>query len=172
MQLPQRKIIRRKKYDYTSWWIYFVTINTKHREHFFGTIKHGIVWLSSQWILCYRSIQALPTIRETLTLYEYIVMPDHIHLMFHVREGIHPPSLTNGTANAVPYTKQSLWSIIGNFKSMVTRQCNQQWLPFSQQRSYHDRVVRDEKEWYHISNYIMHNPKNWCHEISRNHTKK
>jgi len=39
--LPQRKVIRRKGYDYTSEETYFITICTKDREQYFGKIKDG-----------------------------------------------------------------------------------------------------------------------------------
>lgn len=32
---------------------------------------------------------------------------------------------------------------------------------FRWQRSFYDRVIRDEKEGERITNYIVNNPKNW-----------
>lgn len=160
MSYKQRISPRRKKYDYTSWWTYFITINTKHREYFFGEIRKQQIILSPQWNICNECIMQLPIIRKTITLHEYVIMPNHLHLLFHVREGIHPPTHRNGTAKADPYTNQSLWSIIWNLKAMITRQCNQNNLPFARQRSYHDHIVRNKQSFTRISHYIRTNPSN------------
>jgi hypothetical protein len=29
------------------------------------------------------------------------------------------------------------------------------------QRSFHDRIIRDEVELFHVRNYIRNNPQNW-----------
>jgi len=157
---------RRDKYDYGSPWTYFVTICTHERKHLFGEIKKGIMCLNNIGKIVDESITLLPEIRKTIILFERMVMPNHIHLLFHmsanniplVGAGIHQPEW----ADAHPYglaRGQTLSSVIGNFKAMITRKCNQQSLPFTRQRSYHDRILRDQREFDVIKYYIQTNPQ-------------
>ena len=160
-----RKSPRRKTYDYSSSWTYFVTICTKNMQHYFWEIEHQQINFSKQWIICQAAILSLPYIRNTIQLFESVVMPNHIHLLFHmqnpneyVQASIHSPE---ETVNTVSYTNQTLWSVIWNLKAMITRKCNEQNLPFTWHRSYHDHIVRNERAFHSISHYIRNNQKNW-----------
>jgi REP element-mobilizing transposase RayT len=61
-------------------------------------------------------------------------------------------------------TKELLPLIIHQFKSSVTRQGKRFFphLPFGWQRSYHDRVIRNETELEEIREYIINNPLKWA----------
>jgi REP element-mobilizing transposase RayT len=70
---------RLQTWDYSSEGLYFVTICTFDREHFFGEIKNGKMVLSeigeivaSEWV-------KTPAIRPdmNLELGEFVVMPNH-----------------------------------------------------------------------------------------------
>jgi len=60
--------------------------------------------------------------------------------------------------------RQSVSSIVGSFKSAVTKRINQQrgtpgasvW-----QRNYYEHIVRNEEEWRRIAAYIRNNPSRW-----------
>ena len=64
-------------------------------------------------------------------------------------------------------TSKSLGSFVCGFKSSVTKQINtlrktpgkSVW-----QRNYYDHIIRDEKDYYQISEYIVCNPENWAHD--------
>jgi putative transposase len=63
----------------------------------------------------------------------------------------------------------SLSVIIRNYKSTVKRWCNENgFLIFKWQRSFHDRIIRDEKSLFHIRQYIRNNPAKWLAR-SENH---
>jgi len=63
--------------------------------------------------------------------------------------------------------------IIGSYKSLVTKECleifkqKMSWInptPYMGkiwQRNYHEHIIRNEKEYLLISNYILNNPLNW-----------
>ncbi len=61
----------------------------------------------------------------------------------------------------------SLGSIMAGFKSAATKRINQMrgtpgnpvW-----QRNYYDRVIRDEREWADIRDYILTNPSTWAED--------
>jgi REP element-mobilizing transposase RayT len=77
-------------------------------------------------------------------LYEFVVMPDHIHAIIEITEVAH-----------------SLPAILGSFKSAVTRICRQRNLidghPFWQ-RGYFEHIVRTEKSLLRLRQYILDNP--------------
>ena len=58
----------------------------------------------------------------------------------------------------------SLGSIIGQFKSLVTKRINRlrntPGVPVWQ-RNYYEHIIRNEKELNEIRDYIIHNPTNW-----------
>ena len=52
-------------------------------------------------------------------------------------------------------------TIIRSYKSAVTKYCNRLELPFAWQSRFHDHIIRDEKSFHRISEYIINNPLNW-----------
>lgn len=57
--------------------------------------------------------------------------------------------------------KNSISSIIGGYKSAVTKNANRLKYKFSWQTRFHDHIIRDDRSFQNISNYIINNPKNW-----------
>jgi REP element-mobilizing transposase RayT len=164
----QRKSPRWKEYDYTSPWWYFVTICTKDRECYFGTIHDGEMIVSAIGKICEQELEIMIDKRPSVDMHAYVIMPNHIHLLFFVNEcrdtGL-PCPINKDDASIRPYTSwiatnQSLWSIIWWLKSAVTRQCNLKWLSFVRQSRYHDHIIRNEDEYNHIKYYIQTNPQN------------
>lgn len=60
--------------------------------------------------------------------------------------------------------KNTLSSIIGGYKSAVTKHCNRLGLPFAWQSRFHDHIIRDEQSFQNISEYIKNNPSNWSQD--------
>jgi putative transposase len=71
--------IRLKNWDYGSAGFYFVTICARNRECFFGDVIDGKVVLSDAGKLVAEEWQKTPTIRQTVELDEWVVMPNHVH---------------------------------------------------------------------------------------------
>jgi REP-associated tyrosine transposase len=57
--------------------------------------------------------------------------------------------------------KQTISSMVGSFKSAVTKYCNEYGLRFGWQSRFHDHIIRDKQEFYAIRNYIINNARNW-----------
>jgi hypothetical protein len=55
---------------------------------------------------------------------------------------------------------ETLWSIIRNIKSRVTKYANQNNITFARQSRYHDHIIRNENEYNRIKYYIQTNPTN------------
>jgi len=59
---------------------------------------------------------------------------------------------------------QNLASVIRGFKIGVTKNARIIKPEFAWQTRYYDHVIRDEKSYYAITNYIKNNPQNWSEE--------
>ena len=153
MDLPKRKPTRLKGYDYSTPGAYFITICTKDRKELLSKIIVGddahIVPqnnLSKIGLICERYINNINIKYENVTVDKYVIMPNHIHLIIFL----------HGTMKASSPTK-NIETIIRSFKTMVTKEIgNSIW-----QRSYHDHIIRGEKDYQKIWEYIDTNPIKW-----------
>ncbi len=144
--LPQRKNIRLKYYDYSLEGYYFITICTKNRECILSTIKlnNNKNYNMALTPIGEKVDQYLNKVRNiylNISIDEYIVMPNHIHiiLIIHKKE------------------KNSISKIIQQFKGMVTKDLGYSiW-----QKLFHEHIIRNEKEYLKIKQYIINNPYNW-----------
>ena len=81
-------------------------------------------------------------------------MPNHVHILI---------SLLNNDG------KTSIPQIIGSFKSLVTKECREKYSASNLfQVSYNDHIVRNEKDYNEIFNYIIHNPGKWIYDCFYN----
>ena len=95
-------------------------------------------------------------------------MPNHIHAIIIIGDAkIASPTLRNvqrNKENIVPTdrTKMVLSKIVQQFKRICTIEIRNNGLPdFKWQRSFYDRIVRNEKELFNIRKYIEQNPLKW-----------
>jgi len=112
-----------------------------------GTIaKNQWYWLSEQY--------------PYVILHAFVVMPNHIHGIIEInREHVvgtgRDPSLRQ------PKIK-SLSELIGAYKTTVSKQIHLSgFMEFQWQRSFYENIIRDEKSFKTISDYILNNPNNW-----------
>lgn len=57
--------------------------------------------------------------------------------------------------------KNTVSSIIGSYKSAVTKHANRLGLKNGWQPRFHDHIIRNEEEYHRIATYIINNPGNW-----------
>ena len=57
--------------------------------------------------------------------------------------------------------KETLSSIVGSFKSVVTKYAHYIHADFEWQERFHDHIIRDTEEYCKIANYIENNVTNW-----------
>jgi putative transposase len=57
--------------------------------------------------------------------------------------------------------KNSISTIIGSYKSSVTKHANRLNLENGWQTRFHDNIIRSKEDYFKIKNYIRNNPKNW-----------
>jgi REP element-mobilizing transposase RayT len=78
-------------------------------------------------------------------------MPNHLHLVLVIDNNDN-----NGRQIAAPTVQM----IIGHLKRNVSLQCGYSvW-----QKSFHDHIIRNEKEYKQIVGYIESNPEKWCED--------
>lgn len=177
---------RLQNWDYSWSAAYFITICTTNREHYFGEIQNGKMILSNAGVLADVCWNEIKNHAKNIELGAFIVMPNHVHGILilnnddnynnnnnnNVETG-HALSLrseqseqsqsdkTIGQQRFQNIGKNSISSIIGGYKSAVTKHANRLGFEFGWQTRFHDHIIRDEKSFETISNYIINNPTNW-----------
>jgi len=191
---------RLKYWNYGNNGYYFITICTKDRIPYFGSVINGKVELSEIGKIALEELQKTPEIRKDMnvTLGEFVIMPNHIHCIIIIgeneynkhyrdamrgdnicgnvtqnnrrdatqnyrRDAMHGVSTINNTNNTNKFGPQSknLPSIIRGFKSAVTKRAKIINPDFSWQPNYYEHIIRDEKSFKTISEYIINNPLKW-----------
>jgi putative transposase len=74
---------------------------------------------------------------------------------------LRPEPKTIGQQRFQNQGKNSISSIIGSYKSAVTKHANRLGFSFAWQTSFHDHIIRDAQSFENIQNYIANNPMNW-----------
>ena len=88
--LPQRKSPRATWHDYNGG-RYFVTFCTKNHDLYFGDIVDGKMELSEIGEFALRCIERIPEINDNVAVPEFVVMPNHVHMIVIVDNPIEWP---------------------------------------------------------------------------------
>lgn len=81
-----RRSIRLQGYDYSREGMYFITICVKDRLHEFGQVEQGEMKLNDLGNLAHSYIEEIPLHYNKVTLGEYVVMPNHVHLILVIHD--------------------------------------------------------------------------------------
>jgi REP element-mobilizing transposase RayT len=176
---------RHPHWDYRWAGAYFITICTKDRLHYFGKIENGAMQLSHVGVIADILWYEIPHHAKNVELGAFVVMPNHIHGILiltgddddngndNVDVNVNV-NVETGHALSQPITdktiaqqrfqnigKNSVSSIVGSYKSAVTKHANRLGYEFAWQTRFHDHIIRDKTSFEKISNYIINNPANW-----------
>jgi REP element-mobilizing transposase RayT len=103
-------------------------------------------------------------------------MPNHMHGIIKIDEENfinEIPTFKSGIKNnPMELKSNSLGGIMRWFKGRVTFDVRKLNPGFKWQSRFHERVIRDEKEFYFIQEYIINNPLNWGKGILNNYFKQ
>ena len=161
-ELPQRKHPRLNNYDYSSAGAYFVTICTQNRmcalSHIVGRglapagtsdIKYTIFGkIAEQQLLSLEDRYAY------LSVDQYVIMPNHIHVVF---------ILQSDAAGASP--RPTITDIVCAYKSLTTRECKKNGFNGKLfQTSFYEHVIRGRDDYDKIVKYIYENPICWYYD--------
>lgn len=183
--IHQRKSIRLKGYDYSQAGLYFITICCQDRACLFGKIIDGEMILNEYGQIAFDEWIKTPEIRPNVKLGEFVLMPNHIHGIIRIlgRGELNSPEITNEShspdngndfkskqmsdnkgENISPLRSpsQTVGAIIRGYKSSVTKQLGLLGYPEKiWQRNYYEHIIRNDKSYKNISDYIINNPAKW-----------
>ena len=108
----------------------------------------------------------------------FVVMPNHIHGIISITEdathgsklGMQSRTVVEAThASPLPRISKgpmpgSIGAIIGSFKSAVTKRFHKIYnnhKNYLWQRNYYEHIIRNERDYQAIYEYILANPMNW-----------
>ena len=161
---PKRKPTRLKDFDYSNAGAYFITICTDKRQQFLSCIV-GVdvlgdpkkVELLPYGMVADKYINQMNEFYEGITVDQYVIMPNHIHLLIFVQD--------DGSPRTSTPTKQT--SSISHFVSTFKRFCNKECGGNIWQRGFFDHVIRGRDDYEEIVKYISENPMRWhCDELN------
>ncbi|MFA6007699.1 MAG: hypothetical protein WC784_03620 [Candidatus Shapirobacteria bacterium] len=205
----KRRSIRLEGYDYSQKGCYFVTIDLENKKNLLWK-NENIYELNEIGKLMEKIILEIPIYYLGILIDEYIIMPNHVHLIININKGQKwdlnkinkgrkwdlnkinkgrkwdsARTLNNDIVGADPRIRPnknidinirpnnqinsnlSLSEIIQRFKILSTNRYidgvkNKNWPRFFKrlwQRDYYERIIRDEREYWGIKQYIKNNPK-------------
>ena len=174
------KSTRLQNWDYGSNAAYFVTICTQNREHYFGEIINGSMYLSEIGHLANKYWLEIPEHFPFVELDAFVVMPNHVHGIIIINkpnndrtvETRHAlslpipsqPQLQNETIGQQRFQNQgkgSLSAIIGSYKSVLTKNARKIHADFAWQSRFHDHIIRNDDSLQRIRDYIINNALRW-----------
>ena len=163
-------------WDYGSNALYYITICTLNRVHYFGEIvseldtemqnsetqnseTQNISSLRTTAIgeIAYNNWLDIPNHFSFVELDDFVIMPNHIHgILF-----INKPNKIDWQVNKFGVQRQNLASVIRGYKASVKAYATTNNIEFGWQPRYYDHVIQNEKEYSNISGYIINNPDEW-----------
>ena len=160
MSLPQRKRMRLNGYDYSSSGCYFVTICTHNGLLLFGDGEN----LSLLGKTADNEIQKISEHYTDVKIDNYIVMPNHIHMMITIGCDTlknDEDTITDEILGKLSHSR--LETIVGLFKSGVTREIHKMCPDITKiwQKSFYDHIIKNEKDYNETWDYIDANPIRW-----------
>lgn len=162
MELAKRKSIRLKDYDYGSAGVYFVTICTKDRKGLFWNNvgatsgRQQETRLSKYGKVVDEAIHKIPIYYPDVKIDNYVVMPNHVHILLSIE----------GNIDGRPLVAPTISRVVKQMKGYVSKQIGHSvW-----QKSFIDHIIRNEKDYLEHYTYIDNNPLKW--EEDELHIKK
>ncbi len=133
-------------YDYSRGASLFITMSTEPRLALFGRVRDAGVDLSEFGSQVLEAVEAIPRLNPGVSLFEHVVMPDHLHMNLRLAAGLTEPLQVLGAA-------------MRRFKSYTTTLARKNLgLHKIWQQGYHDRVCLSRRFIDSVTRYIRYNP--------------
>lgn len=157
MELPKRKDIHLREYDYSRNGAYFVTVCTENRAALFADTMpvgaHPRVRPNAAAQMCAKWLKKLEEKYEGVCLDYYTIMPDHVHAIIfidrqagaHAGAPLHEMVKWFKTQSTNEYIKGVKAGIYPPYKAHM-------W-----QRRYYEHVIRNDADLYETRKYIEEN---------------
>jgi REP element-mobilizing transposase RayT len=165
-----RKLNRLRGFDYSFPGHYFITICTQGRMPMLGDVVDYEMKLNDLGKIVKQQLFWLHKHFPHVRLDEWVIMPNHIHIILEINYNFddNKTGYTDtpvGTGRDLSLQNKPLPEIIGAFKTTSSKLIHQiGHEDFAWQRSYHDRIIRNEKELSNKRDYIIGNPAKWAED--------
>jgi putative transposase len=169
---------RAQWWDYGNNAAYFVTICTKDRENFFGSISESQFIASPLGEMALACWLEIPQQFSFVHLDVQVIMPNHVHGILiidkpetTVETRFIASPLPDATApggfagNKNPMLNDHLPRIIRWYKGRTSFELRKTHADFAWQPRYHEHIIRNEKSYEHIRHYIVNNPALWQEDL-------
>jgi REP element-mobilizing transposase RayT len=161
-ELPKRKPLRLRDFDYSIPGAYFITICTHNKtamlSHVVGAIHESpVIELTPYGEITDEIISNIPA-RFAVVVDQYVIMPNHIHFILAITDD----SQMRATRESPLRSRSVISKIVGYLKMNVSKEIHQQnekcpvW-----QRGFHDHIIRDRRDYEEHVKYICENPAKW-----------
>ena len=161
--------------DYAAPGRYFVTVCTQNHMPWFGEIRNNIMGLNDIGCVVADEIQRTATVRPYATINDWIVMPNHVHMIITInaRDETTPTAtvetsrrdVSTDITQLIPlcrFRPCTLGTIVNHIKSQCTKRIRaMEHANFAWQHNYHDHIIRSDAELRRICGYIEENPRRW-----------
>ncbi len=160
--LPKRKHPRLDDFDYSSGGAYFITICTQDRRCILSrVVGRGLAPAETNEIeytlfgeVAKRQLLLLEKRYGCLTIDQYVIMPNHIHIIL---------ILDDKTAGASP--RPTIMDIVCAYKSLTTRECKKNGFAGKLfQSSFWEHIIRGREDYDEVLKYIRENPMKWYYD--------
>ena len=144
---------RLKGYDYSSVASYLLTFNTKDRKrilskiHSNGIFSPPVVQLLPYGNITEKYILQIEKHYHGVVLENYVIMPDHVHLLISIERQVAPKTGGHSTVS----------KIVQSLKSLTSKEIGHKiW-----QLDYYDVIAETEAVFLKLDEYIDNNPSVW-----------
>ena len=155
MNFPKRKALCLKDYDYSQTGGYFITFCTENRAPLLSRITVGKaalrlpqVELTEYGRITEKYIQNISVAYPHISVENYVIMPNHVHLLLLVGDG--------GQGAARP----TVSAVVRSIKALVRKETGKSLF----QNSFYDHILRDEQDFLIHWDYIETNPGKWAED--------
>ena len=163
------EVVRRDLLSTMSWQLFLSTMSWQ--------LSNSEMFLNEYGEIVMRCWDDLPNHYQYTQLDEFVIMPNHVHgiIMLNVGAGLKPalvnsdkiyqtPEDRAGLKPAPTLKQHGLFEIIRALKTFSSKQINlirnNPGVPLWQ-RNYYEHIIRDEKEFHTIRQYIRYNLLKW-----------
>ena len=154
MDLTRHKKLRMKGHDYSAVGYYFLTIVTEGRLELFRHVSAGLFLPNEAGLMITQCINSLEARFNGLELLNSAVMPNHMHLIIFNNNG------------------HNISEVMRQFKATTSRMykkgmAKNGWKEYGLrlwQRSFFDIIIRNQRMFDYINNYVSINPERWAYD--------
>ena len=156
MEYKERRCPRLNCYDYSSPGVYFITVCTYKMRTLFWKNPMCLDSTPIEDKLNFAGKIADETIGSIQKIFQvkvdkYVIMPNHIHMILLIENDSEMGAKTGLISR-----------VVGCFKAIISKRLHEFNVnDIIWQRSFYDHIIRNEKDYQRIWNYIENNPNEW-----------